>query len=74
MAEARSRSQTENKEIFWVAALDDQIDRVTVEVFREGLEPGAHEAKVTIEDMGGGEETQDVTVRVEILPPPPDIS
>ncbi len=32
--EARSRSQTEDKDIFWVVALDDQIDRATVEVFR----------------------------------------
>lgn len=32
--EVRSRSQTENKDIFWVVALDDQIDRATVEVFR----------------------------------------
>ncbi len=51
-----------------------ETDRVTVEVFREGLEPGTHEAKVTITDIIGGEEAQDVTVRVEILPPPPDIS
>lgn len=32
--EARSRSQTENKDIFWVVALDDPMDRATVEVFR----------------------------------------
>jgi hypothetical protein len=32
--EARRRSQTETKAIFWVAALDGAIDRHTVEVFR----------------------------------------
>ncbi len=34
VAEARSRSQTEDKDIFWVVPLDDRIDRATVEVFR----------------------------------------
>lgn len=34
VAEARSRSQTEDKDIFWVVPLDDQIDRATVEMFR----------------------------------------
>ncbi|MCG8407728.1 MAG: BREX system P-loop protein BrxC [Phycisphaerales bacterium] len=32
--EARSRSQTEDKDVFWVVPLDHQIDRTTVEVFR----------------------------------------
>jgi hypothetical protein len=32
--EARRRSQTETKAIFWVAALDEAIDRETVELFR----------------------------------------
>jgi hypothetical protein len=32
--EARKRSQTETKAIFWVAALDESIDRETVELFR----------------------------------------
>jgi hypothetical protein len=32
--EARRRSQTETKAIFWVAPLDDTIDRETVEVYR----------------------------------------
>lgn len=32
--EARSRSQLEKKSVFWVAALDDAIDRDTVEVLR----------------------------------------
>lgn len=32
--EARRRSQTETTTIFWVAALDDAIDRETVEVYR----------------------------------------
>src|SRR5690606_16791872 len=32
--EARKRSQTETKSIFWVAALDDRIDRETQELFR----------------------------------------
>jgi len=31
---ARSRSQSERKNVFWVAALDDRIDRETVQVFR----------------------------------------
>ena len=34
VAEARKRSQTETKSIFWVAALDQAIDRETVELFR----------------------------------------
>jgi hypothetical protein len=34
VAEARKRSQTETKSIFWVAALDESIDRETVELFR----------------------------------------
>lgn len=33
-AEARSRSQTERKAVFWVAGLDEHVDRQTVEVFR----------------------------------------
>jgi hypothetical protein len=33
-AEARSRSQSERKAVFWVAGLDEHIDRETVEVFR----------------------------------------
>lgn len=32
--EARSRSQAERKNVFWVAALSDAIDRETVEVYR----------------------------------------
>ena len=32
--EFRKRSQTETKAVFWVAALDDAIDRETVELFR----------------------------------------
>jgi hypothetical protein len=32
--EARKRSQTETKSIFWVAALDDSIDRETRTLFR----------------------------------------
>lgn len=32
--EARKRSQTETKAIFWVAALDEAIDRETAELFR----------------------------------------
>ena len=34
IAESRKRSQTETKSIFWVAALDEAIDRETVELFR----------------------------------------
>jgi hypothetical protein len=34
VAEARRRSQTETKALFWTAALSDAIDRETVEVFR----------------------------------------
>jgi hypothetical protein len=34
LEEARRRSQTETKAIFWVAALDEAIDRETVEFFR----------------------------------------
>jgi hypothetical protein len=32
--EARKRSQAETKAVFWVAALDDAIDKETVELFR----------------------------------------
>jgi hypothetical protein len=32
--ESRSRSQTEGKDVFWIVALGDRIDRTTVEVFR----------------------------------------
>src|SRR5206468_2768414 len=34
VAEMRARSQVETTSIFWVAALDEAIDRETVEVFR----------------------------------------
>ena len=34
VAEARTRSQTETKAIFWTAALDDTIDREAVDLFR----------------------------------------
>lgn len=34
VTEVRSRSQVEEKTLFWVAALDDKIDRATIEVFR----------------------------------------
>lgn len=34
VSEARSRSQSETKAIFWVAGLDEALDRETVEVFR----------------------------------------
>ena len=34
IAESRKRSQNETKSIFWVAALDEAIDRETVELFR----------------------------------------
>ena len=34
VAESRKRSQTETKSIFWIAALDEAIDRATVELFR----------------------------------------
>ena len=34
VAESRKRSQSEAKSIFWVAALDEGIDRETVELFR----------------------------------------
>ncbi|MCA9231627.1 MAG: BREX system P-loop protein BrxC [Planctomycetales bacterium] len=34
VAESRKRSQTETRSIFWVAALDQAIDRETVELFR----------------------------------------
>lgn len=33
-SEARARSQSERKAVFWVAALDEHVDRETVEVFR----------------------------------------
>ncbi len=33
-SEARSRSQSERKAVFWVAGLDEHVDRETVEVFR----------------------------------------
>lgn len=32
--EARSRSQIDRKEVFWVATIDEQIERATVEVYR----------------------------------------
>ena len=35
-SEARSRSQSEGKAVFWVAGLDEHVDRETVEVFRSG--------------------------------------
>lgn len=34
VAELRKRSQTDTKDVFWVAALDEAIDREGVEVFR----------------------------------------
>lgn len=34
VSEARTRSQSETKAIFWVAGLDEAIDRETVELFR----------------------------------------
>ena len=34
VAESRKRSQAEPKSIFWVASLDESIDRETVEIFR----------------------------------------
>jgi hypothetical protein len=34
VAEARGRSQSETKAVFWVAGLDEAIDRETVELFR----------------------------------------
>ena len=34
VAESRKRSQTETKSIFWVAAIDEAIDREIVELFR----------------------------------------
>ena len=34
VAESRKRSQTETKSLFWIAALDETIDRETVEFFR----------------------------------------
>ena len=33
-SEARSRSQSDKKEVFWVAALDERVERATVEVHR----------------------------------------
>ena len=33
-AEARTRSQQDTQEVFWIASLDDQIERITVEVYR----------------------------------------
>jgi hypothetical protein len=33
-ADARTRSQEDTTDVFWVASLDDAIDRVTVEVYR----------------------------------------
>ena len=35
-AELRTRSQQERKDVFWAVALDDAIDRETVELFRSG--------------------------------------
>ena len=32
--EARSRSQSDRKEVFWVAAVDEQIERTTIDVHR----------------------------------------
>jgi uncharacterized protein DUF6079 len=34
VAESRRRSQTETKSIFWVTAVNDTIDRETIEIFR----------------------------------------
>ena len=46
-SEARSRSQSDKKEVFWVAALDERVERATVEVHRskEMLERKARSAK-----------------------------
>jgi len=32
--EMRSRSQTENKSVFWISAVDETVDRETIELFR----------------------------------------
>jgi hypothetical protein len=49
--ELRTRSQSERKSVFWVAKLDDAIDRETVEVFRskEILSRKERSAKTKIE-------------------------
>jgi hypothetical protein len=53
--EARKRSQTETKVIFWVAALDEAIDRETVELFR---------SKEVLSRKERGAQTKDETAMV----------
>lgn len=53
--EARKRSQTETKSVFWVAALDEAIDRETVELFR---------SKEVLSRKERGAQTKDETAMV----------
>ncbi len=57
-AEARKRSQTDRKEVFWVVAIAENIDRETVEVFRskEILSRKERSAKTRVETGLVGEE------------------
>ena len=56
VAESRKRSQTETKSIFWIAALDQAIDRETVELFR---------SKEILSRKERGAQTKDETALVE---------
>lgn len=51
----RARSQTETKSIFWIAALDQAIDRETVEIFR---------SKEVLDQKGRSPKTEDETALV----------
>ena len=55
VAESRKRSQTETKSIFWIAALDEAIDRETVELFR---------SKESLSRKERGAQTKDETALV----------
>lgn len=55
VAESRRRSQSETKSVFWVAALNDAINRETIEVFR---------SKDILERKGRAASTKDETALI----------
>ncbi|MBO6574434.1 MAG: BREX system P-loop protein BrxC [Rhodothermales bacterium] len=59
-AEARSRSQSDHQEVFWVAAIDDTIERMTLDVHRskEMLARKERSARTKDETALVGEEKQ----------------
>ena len=52
-AELRSRSQMERKNVFWAVAIDDAIDRETVEVFRSKEMIARKEREAKTKDESG---------------------